>query len=111
VRAPLTSADDDQDFTDSEQRTSGWKCVTPQRDLGDEAMPSDDLDAAMDLRHALAQLPPKQRVAVVLRYYGGLPVDETAVMLDCSTTNVKSQTSYGLFKLRQKLESGPVASQ
>ena len=94
----------------AEQRTSWWKRVTPQRDPGDGPAAESDLDAAMDVRRALADLPPRQRAAVVLRYYGGLSVDETAAALGCSSTNVRSQTSRGLARLRLGLEHGSVSA-
>lgn len=94
----------------AEQRTSWLKRVTPQSDAGDGPAAESDLDAAMDVRRALAALPPRQRAAVVLRYYGGLSVDETAAALGCSNTNVRSQTSRGLATLRVGLEQSPVST-
>jgi RNA polymerase sigma-70 factor (sigma-E family) len=52
------------------------------------------------LRVALAQLPPRQRAAVVLRYWSQYSVTETAAILRCSEGNVKSQTARGLAALR-----------
>ncbi|MFC0624132.1 SigE family RNA polymerase sigma factor [Kribbella deserti] len=52
---------------------------------------------------ALAQLPPRRRACVVLRYYEDLSVEETAAMLGCSTGTVKSQTARGIDTLRQAL--------
>ena len=92
----------------AEQRTSWWKRVTPHRDPGERPAAETDLDAAMDVRRALAALPPRQRAAVVLRYYGGLSVDETAAALGCTSTNVRSQTSRGLARLRAGLEESQV---
>jgi RNA polymerase sigma factor (sigma-70 family) len=66
-----------------------------------------DLDAALDLRTALAGLPTKQRAAVVLRYYCDLPVEEVARTLGCSEGTVKSQTSRGIDTLRRRLTSLP----
>jgi hypothetical protein len=53
---------------------------------------------------ALATLPPKARVVVVMRYWADLSVDQVADLLGCSTGNVKSQSSRGLDKLRAILE-------
>jgi RNA polymerase sigma-70 factor (sigma-E family) len=50
---------------------------------------------------ALAQLPPKQRAAVVMRYCNDLPIAEVAAAMRCSEGTVKSQTSRGLETLRQ----------
>jgi len=62
-----------------------------------------DVEASLDLRQALAALPPRQRAAVVLRYYCDLSVNQTAEALGCSSGNVKSQTSRGLDALRRAL--------
>jgi RNA polymerase sigma-70 factor (sigma-E family) len=56
------------------------------------------------LRVALAQLPPRQRAAVVLRYWSQHSVTETAAILRCSEGNVKSQSSRGLATLRAALD-------
>jgi RNA polymerase sigma-70 factor (sigma-E family) len=52
---------------------------------------------------ALRKLPAKQRVAVVLRYYEGLSVAETADALGIREGTVKSNTSRGLAKLEELL--------
>ncbi|WP_326668567.1 SigE family RNA polymerase sigma factor [Streptomyces canus] len=49
---------------------------------------------------ALAQLPPRQRAVVVMRYWEDLPEAEVAEMLGCSPGTIKSQASKGLAKLR-----------
>lgn len=49
---------------------------------------------------ALATLPPKARVVVVMRYLADLSVDQVAELLGCSPGNVKSQSSRALVKLR-----------
>jgi RNA polymerase sigma-70 factor (sigma-E family) len=56
---------------------------------------------------ALAALPPRARVVVVMRYWADLSVDQTAELLGCSPGNVKSQSARALDKLRAVLgESG-----
>jgi RNA polymerase sigma-70 factor (sigma-E family) len=52
---------------------------------------------------ALATLPPKARVVVVMRYWADLSVNEVAELLGCSPGNVKSQSARGLDKLRAVL--------
>ncbi|HEX6357228.1 SigE family RNA polymerase sigma factor [Actinophytocola sp.] len=48
----------------------------------------------------LGGLPRKQRAAVVLRYYAGLPDEEIAAELGCKVTTVRSQISRALAALR-----------
>ena len=52
------------------------------------------------LMAALADLPPRQRACVVLRYYDDLSVEAVAETLGCRTGTVKSQTARGLEALR-----------
>ncbi|MEU4519693.1 SigE family RNA polymerase sigma factor [Amycolatopsis sp. NPDC024027] len=56
------------------------------------------------LLRALAEVPPKQRAAVVLRYCAGLPAAEVADVLRCSEGTVRSQAARGLETLRGVLE-------
>lgn len=62
-----------------------------------------DLDSALDLRAALDRLPARQRATVVLRYFGDLPVADTARALGCSEGTVKSQTAKAVDTLRELL--------
>ena len=57
---------------------------------------------------ALAELPPRQRATVVLRYYDELSVEETAEVLGCTPGTVKSQTARGLDALRARLVAAGV---
>lgn len=94
----------------AEQRSSWsrWRAWRPiEQDIPGAAV---DLDASLDLREALAALPPRQRATVVLRYYADLSIEQTAETLGCSTGNVKSQTSRGLSTLRHLLETRPAAA-
>ncbi|MEV0978027.1 SigE family RNA polymerase sigma factor [Streptomyces sp. NPDC049915] len=63
----------------------------------DEVGSSDERGALMT---ALAELPPRQRAVVVMRYWEDLPEAEVAEVLGCSPGTVKSQASKGLAKLR-----------
>jgi RNA polymerase sigma-70 factor (sigma-E family) len=60
-------------------------------------------DERLRVRAALLQVPPRQRAALVLRYYLGLTQEETARVLGCTTGTAKSQVSRGLRKLRDLL--------
>jgi RNA polymerase sigma factor (sigma-70 family) len=55
----------------------------------------------------LAGLPRRQRAAVVLRYYAGLPDAEIAAELGCRETTVRSQISRALATLRVDLAANP----
>ncbi|MEU7604295.1 SigE family RNA polymerase sigma factor [Streptomyces sp. NPDC041003] len=52
---------------------------------------------------ALAELPPRARAMVVLRYWEDLSVETVAQLLRCSEGTVKSQCSRALAKLRTRL--------
>ncbi|MFW6721484.1 SigE family RNA polymerase sigma factor [Streptomyces sp. MAR4 CNY-716] len=58
-------------------------------------------DDRLALLPALLALPPRQRQAVVLRYWEDLSVDEAAAAMGCSTGTIKSQTAKALAKLRR----------
>ncbi|ADD42718.1 SigE family RNA polymerase sigma factor [Stackebrandtia nassauensis] len=49
---------------------------------------------------ALSRLPKRQRIAVVLRIWEDLSVEQTAEIMACSPGTVKSQTARGLQTLR-----------
>jgi RNA polymerase sigma-70 factor (sigma-E family) len=89
----------------AEQRTLRWRRGGNGAPTPELAAAGSDLEAEMDLRYALRNLPPRQRAAVVLRYYCDLSVEQTAEAMNCSTGNVKSQTARGLAALRRVLET------
>jgi RNA polymerase sigma factor (sigma-70 family) len=62
-----------------------------------------DSEDRLVLRAALDRLPRKQRAVLVLRFLCDLPVDEVAVLMNCSAGTVKSQTSHGLAALRRHI--------
>ena len=66
-----------------------------------------DHDALLDLRAALAAVPPRQRATLVLRFYCDLNVEQAAQVLGCSPGTVKSQTVKGLTALRRALDPDP----
>lgn len=67
------------------------------------AMP--DVAGREDLWQALQVLPPRQRAAVVLRYYEDLSERETADVLRCSVAAVKSLVSRAMETLRERIGS------
>ena len=56
------------------------------------------------MRLALLGLPPRQRAAIVLRYYEDLPESQIADVLRCRPATVRSLVSRGLETLRQSPE-------
>ena len=56
-----------------------------------------------ELLGELRQLPPKQRAALVLRYYEGLPFSDIADLLGCGENAVRSNVSRALQRLRIQL--------
>lgn len=71
-----------------------------------EAAGPDQVDAVVDhdaVFAALLSVPPRQRAAIVLRYYQDLTEAQTAEVLGCSVGAVKSQVSVGLRRLREAL--------
>ncbi len=86
-------------------RTSWWRRsvtarnapVPVQRAMSD---PADAVTASSVLAKGLAGLPPRQRAAVVLRFYCDLSEAETARVMNVSVGTVKSTTSRALAALR-----------
>lgn len=69
-----------------------------------------DVETRMVLLDALATLPPKQRAAVVLRYWEDYSVEDTAAALGCSAGTVKSQSSRALATLRERFVPAPAVA-
>ncbi|MFI9558233.1 SigE family RNA polymerase sigma factor [Nonomuraea endophytica] len=71
---------------------------------GDVPVAVDSMAQADDrsiLLRALGQLPPRQREAVVLRYWEDLTETQTAAAMGCSIGAVKSNAAKGIAKLRE----------
>lgn len=67
---------------------------------GAEALVVDDVASRLALRSAVRALPPRQRAALVLRFYADLPVAEVAVLMRCRPGTVKSLTHHAVAALR-----------
>jgi RNA polymerase sigma-70 factor (sigma-E family) len=91
------------------ERRSIWsKRVLLHSSVPDMAVPGSDRDAVLDVRDALATVPPRQRATLVLRFYCDLDIEQAARALGCSPGTVKSQTARGLAVMRRAL--GPSAA-
>ncbi len=96
-------------------RRKGWHGEQPTDRLPEsgEAL-GDHADQTADrllVWSCLRRLPPRQRVAVVLRYYVDLTEAQTAETMGCAVGTVKSQVAAGLAKLRSQLgELSPLIS-
>jgi RNA polymerase sigma-70 factor (sigma-E family) len=65
----------------------------------------DAVPERMALMASLAELPPRRRAVLVLRYFCDLSVEQTAAELNISTGTVKSQTARALEALRGHLDT------
>jgi RNA polymerase sigma-70 factor (sigma-E family) len=63
----------------------------------------DEADA-LAVRAAVASLPPRQRSALVLRYFADLSIERTAEVLGCRPGTVKSLTNQAIASLRDRFE-------
>jgi RNA polymerase sigma-70 factor (ECF subfamily) len=66
-------------------------------------------EEAAEIRSALEILPPDQRRAIELAYYGGFTQSEIAQMLSVPIGTVKGRMRLGMEKMRGKLESSTEA--
>jgi RNA polymerase sigma-70 factor (sigma-E family) len=81
---------------------------TPVDHITDSAAPQPSTVDRLVLDGALAGLPPRQRAAVVLRYWEDLSVAETAALLGVSTGTVKSSVARALHTLRLVVGPPPI---
>ncbi|MGI5212426.1 SigE family RNA polymerase sigma factor [Plantactinospora sp. CA-290183] len=90
-------------YLDDRRRLPRWR----ERFLGspeERPAPPDDQALTLTIIEALRALPPRQRAAVVLRYWEDRSTEETAEVLGVTTGTVKSQCAKALAALR-----GPLA--
>jgi RNA polymerase sigma-70 factor (ECF subfamily) len=66
-------------------------------------------EAAAALERSLSTLPPRQRLAIVLRYYQGFSSREIAAVLECSEDTARNMLLRGLRKLRAALTTSAEA--
>jgi DNA-directed RNA polymerase specialized sigma24 family protein len=83
--------------------------VMPDQPAGGDLGP--DTVGRVSLLAGVADLPPRMRAAVVLRYYADLPVEEVAATLGTSVNTVKAQLQTALDRLRTSLAEVPASGQ
>lgn len=86
-----------------------WSRIIPQAEFREPppAGPgfADQHADRAELVGELAKLPRKQRAALALRYFDGLPDDAIADLLGCRPVTVRSHISRGLATLRVEMQS------
>jgi RNA polymerase sigma-70 factor (sigma-E family) len=88
-------------------RRHEWLTAEPPERAATRADPAESLA----VRRALADLGPRQRAAVVLRYLEDLPVAEVAALLGVSEGTVKSQTARAIQSMRGALHGAALAKE
>lgn len=81
-------------------RRRRWNTELPTAELPEPAATDDDVELRHALLAALAELTPRQRAVIVLRYFEDLSEADTAATLGCSVGTVKAHASRGLAQLR-----------
>lgn len=87
----------------ADQAYKGRRRLRPAEEFFDDAAPLTDQDVDLDLRHAVARLTRRQRLAVTLHYHLGMPVMDAAVIMGCAPGTVKSTLSDARASLRRML--------
>jgi len=86
---------------------TGWSRRRWRGEIATEVLPEPggadpmaQVDLARGVRLALADLPPRQRAVLVLRFYDDLTEAQTATAMGCTVGTVKSQTAKAMTALR-----------
>lgn len=91
-------------------RRKGWAAEKPRDDVPETSSDGHG-DHVVDrtwMWRELQDLPPKQRAAIVLRFYEDCTFADIADLLHCAEGTAKSQVSRGLARLREQLGSDTV---
>jgi RNA polymerase sigma-70 factor (sigma-E family) len=93
------------------QRVSSWRKLrrevvagrVPERSVTDGA---EERARDEEVHQALRALPPRQRAALVLRYFEDLTEAQTAEVMGVRTGTVKSLSHQAVARMRQELQAG-----
>jgi RNA polymerase sigma-70 factor (sigma-E family) len=94
-----------------DERRRPWRRERPTDALPDRVTAPDDPSERLAILALLAELPPRRRAVLVLRYFCDLSVEDTAAALDCTEGTVKSQTARALDTLRARLVGVPATEE
>ncbi len=106
----------------SMERPAGWTYVVAvrvarrrRRDLlgastgrGTTRDPADEVVDRVTMQAAIDELPARQRVALVLRHYADLPLDDIAHAMGCAVGTVKSTLHAAHSRLHVELEDDEI---
>lgn len=106
VRQMLVNASIDRHRRLQRRREEPFPMTGIDPTVRDQAGDSDDRDL---LLRAMAQLAPRQRAVLVLRFFEDLTAAQTAAVLGCSVGAVKSQASRALARLRDITQTAHAA--
>ena len=91
-----------------DERRRPWRREHPTEVVPDRPDPARaDREAHTDVMALLAELPPRRRAVLVLRYFCDLSVEQTAAALGVTEGTVKSQAARALDTLRARLVDVP----
>jgi RNA polymerase sigma-70 factor (sigma-E family) len=86
-----------------DERRRPWRRELSHATLPETGAAAADTDERLTLLAHLAELPPRRRAVLVLRFFLDLSVEQTAEAMGCSTGTVKSQTARALDAMRVRL--------
>jgi len=87
-----------------QRRRSRWWSILKVADPAEgAAVPSENNEGAMDLRHAVGRLPHDMKLAIVLRFYLDLSFDEVARVLGVSNVAARARVYRALQRLRVEI--------
>ncbi|MGI8867271.1 MAG: SigE family RNA polymerase sigma factor [Mycobacteriales bacterium] len=90
--------------SDSRRRGSDERASNDLDDVESSGPSWHDVDTRQDILRTLQSLQPRQRAAVVMRYYIGMTEKETAEAMDVSVAAAKSLCARGMRQLRTMMD-------
>ncbi len=97
LRSWLSFADDESDSEDGLEQIADTPDQTPDKLL-------QDAEFSTALNVALSGLPLRQQQVFLLRLWEGLDIRDTAIVMKCSESSVKTHYARALEKLREQLQ-------